>query len=308
MSYARWTAFFCSLFFYQSVSAATQTSSGVEGVEPQKGVTTGQLESVVKKPSSTKRFGPSMALTSFFYGPAVDDVGAGTTPGIYEGSVDGLSLQNQVSLTFNPAQDLWITPVFDFVYRFTDSDGFNANEFALDYDSFIRIARTNIFNERVAFSNVGLNADVRVFFPTSEFSRDNRTIGSARFSLVPFIRTRDQKWSFNFLNYVKYWLQTEEISPVYETAIPQVMFYTGPSITYQFSQRVSAWLLFEATMAVNSLGEDNRSDPERSLVDIEPGFDLQITKNLYVSPYLNWYLSQPITTTSLNVIAKVVLF
>lgn len=257
-----------------------------------------------------KRLPITLSLLSFLYGPTVGDPGSGITPTSWVSDEMGLSLQNQVSVRYDITDQLSIAPTFDFEVLMTDPAGYYRPDqyVALTYDSFIRTTYVNAFNTYLSGNEFWLNADFRYYVPTSDFSRNHNSLGSARFTLTPNLQFQNSGFSVALVNFARYWLQTQDLQTGTRSdyyALPQLMFYTAPLVNYQVSDSFSIWAMLEASMTYDTRGYVNTSDPERSLVDIEPGFDLKIGKNVTISPYLNWFTNRPLSTTSINVMTSI---
>lgn len=251
-----------------------------------------------------------LSMLSFLYGPSLNDPASGETPTTYMGNPDGITIQNQVGVGLLLTDNISIQPVFDFELVMTDP---NANYkkdqyFSLTYDSYIKFNYSSIFEVETDAARYGLSADVRYFVPTSDFSRDNNSAGSARLTLTPGVQFAHSRISLGFVNFVRYYFQKQ----LYQTnnrnvALPELMIYTGPLINYQINDRFGVWLLGEASMTRDTLGHWNNKDASRSLVDLEPGLDIRVNKYFTLSPYLNWFVNRSISTTSVNLMASVTL-
>lgn len=248
----------------------------------------------------------SISATSYLYGPTVTDPTAGSTTAYTAGDVWGLSAQNQIALKYKLTDKMAITPVFDFVYQFTDPTSGGADRRAsLMYDSYIKLSRSGIIEKNIQGNDFALDADARLFVPSSEGSRENNTLGGLRVSINPSLQFGKSAFSLSSVNHMRYWFQTQDKGTKSGSPLPRTQLYTGPQINYKFSEAVTAWVLYEATVVFDTAGIPNTRNPNRSLVDLEPGVDIKLGKRVSLSPYLNWYTSQPISTTSMNLTASV---
>ena len=245
----------------------------------------------------------SIDATSMFYGPTVSNPGRGATTAFTRDEVWGLSVQNQIAAKYKISEKMAITPVFDFVYQLTDPNNGGADRRAsLMYDSYIKLSRTGLAAAKIAGNEITLDGDIRYFVPSSEYSRENKNLGGARLSLNPSVQFGRSPVSLSSVNHMRYWFQTRETNAA-GGMLPRMQLYTGPQLNYKFSDAVTAWVLYEATVVFDTAGMPNTRIPGRSVTDIEPGVDIRISERASLTPYLNWYTSQPIKTTSVNLTA-----
>lgn len=251
----------------------------------------------------------SIAGTSFFYGPPVTAPTRSSTTAFTKGGVWGLSLQNQIAAKYSLTSDLSITPVFDFVYQLTDpTNGGAYRRVSMMYDSFIKVAKAGLFRGKLFGQKASLDCDTRIFVPTSESSRENGTRGSVRMSVIPSIELNRSNFSLSMVNHARYWIQSNDRQALDHLAtLPRLQLYTGPQLNYQFAPQITAWILYEATVVVDTAGIPNTRNSNRSLADVEPGVDIKINDRVSVTPYLNWYTNQPLSTTSMNLNANIVM-
>lgn len=261
-------------------------------------------------------FGPKYTFNyvSFLSGPPISDLRSDETVAAREGYTLGLSLQNQIGVRYWLNPNLSIMPVFDFEYQFTDPHRNGANKgVSLVYDSFIKAKYVDVAKTYVQGNKLSFDAEARYYLPVSEFSRINDSYGSIRLAVVPGINFAGGKWELSALSFYRYWMQTRFYQlptrhnqiPKNTFGLPEHTFYTGPQISYRASKTFNLWMLFEASYTIDTLGFNSATDPNRSNMDIEPGVDIRIANGVYVSPYLNWYVSQPINTTSINLITSI---
>lgn len=246
----------------------------------------------------------SIDATSMFYGPTVTSPGRGATTAFTRDEVWGLSVQNQIAAKYKISDKMAITPVFDFVYQLTDPNNGGADRRAsLMYDSYVKLSRSGLAQANIAGNEITLDGDVRYFVPSSEYSREVKSLGAARLSLNPSVQFGRSPLSLSSVNHMRYWFQTKEANAA-GGMLPRMQLYTGPQLNYRFSDAVTAWVLYEATVVIDTAGMPNTRIPGRSLTDIEPGVDIRLSDRVSLTPYLNWYTSQPIKTTSVNLTAN----
>ena len=140
--------------------------------------------------------------------------------------------------------------------------------------------------------------------PTSDYSRENKTLGSARFTVTPNLQIGESGLSLAVVNFVRYWFQRQDLqSGSTDLTLPRLMLYTAPILSYSIRDNFSVWGMLEATMSYDTFGFVNTDDPNRSLMDLEPGFDFKLSDHVTISPYLNWFVNRPLNTTSINFMA-----
>lgn len=250
----------------------------------------------------------SAQLLSFLYGPALNDPGSGVAPDTFRSDREGVNLQNQFSLAYNVNDQISIAPVFDFELYLSDpADQYDrAQRLSMTYDSYVRATYNNMLSADVGTSTLSLSSDVRYYVPTSDFSRDNRSPGSLRLMLTPSLSFAHSSWSLAVVNFVRYYFQRQAFMTNNPgLALPRVMYYTGPVVSYQVNDKVALWNVLEATVTYDTQGVANTTDPDRSLFDVEPGVDLKVSDHVTLSPYLNWFVNRPLNTTSINLMASV---
>jgi hypothetical protein len=248
----------------------------------------------------------SLQLLSFFYGPPVTNPTSNETPVPTIGYVSGLSVQNQLGLKYEFQPDWSLTPTADFEYRITDP--FNkgtGQSFALTYDSFIKLMKTSLVNFNIGENNLNFDLDLRYYVPTSTFSREHGTLGSARVAVNPSYYLPHSNFSFSAVGAFRYYFQQYYHRHDDRTsALAQTNFYAGPQVNYRVNDSVMLWSLFELSVTLDTVGGSTAANPQKSIADIEPGVDIKVTKGIYISPYLNWFTNQDLGTTSLNMTAS----
>lgn len=256
----------------------------------------------------------SFNYTSFLSGPPVSDLRSDETAATRDGFTVGLSLQNQLGVRYWFNKQLSVMPVFDFDYQFTDPHETGENKGAsLAYDSFVKLKYIDALAGYVQGNKLSLDLEGRYYVPVSEWSRVNESLGSIRLAAIPGIDFAGGSWQISSLLFYRYWMQSHyyqlptKYNPVAKNTVglPEHTFYAGPQVSYRYSKTLNFWTLFEASYTLDTLGFNSATDPRRSNVDIEPGLDIRIMNGVYVSPYLNWYVSQPLDTTSINLITSI---
>jgi hypothetical protein len=249
----------------------------------------------------------SLQMLSFFYGPPIANPTSNQSPVPTIGYASGLSVQNQLGLRYE-FQPTWsLTPTADFEYRVTDP--FNkgiGQSFALTYDSFIKLMKSNLVDFDIAANTLSFDLDLRYYVPTSSFSRENGTLGSARAALNSSLYLPHSNFSFSAVGAVRYYFQQYYYRHDERTAaLAQATYYAGPQVNYRINDNVTLWSLFELSITQDTVGGSTAANPQKSVADIEPGVDFKVTKGVYLSPYLNWFTNQGLDTTSINMTASI---
>lgn len=171
-------------------------------------------------------------------------------------------------------------------------------------DSYLRLTKGDLASATIGGKDVSLAGDIRYYAPTSRESKVNDCYGQFRFTLAPSIQL-SSVFSIESSNYVKVWMNSRDSDPNQGNPIKDLELYASVQANAQLSKAVKAWLLYEADAKKFTDGEwSNGSNPRFSgaaLSDIEPGLDISLLNDhLTISPYLNWYPTLPIETTSIN--------
>ena len=291
---------------YAQSSSETSAGSSSRGMSMPHGTTTAQIPQMLS---------PKWAFSyvSFFSGPPVADLQSESTSAARDGYTLGLSLQNQLGVRYWLSEQLSIMPVFDFDYQFTDPHKTDTTGVSLVYDSFIKAKYIDAVKGYIEGNKASVDLEARYYVPVGEFSRENESYGSVRLAAIPGIDLPEYGLQLSVLTYYRYWMQTNfyqvstryNIVPKNTVGLPEHTFYVGPQINYRISKTFNAWLLYEQSHTIDTLGFASTSDPRKSHTDIEPGIDIRLMNGVYISPYLNWYTNQPIDTTSINLITSI---
>jgi hypothetical protein len=269
--------------------------------------TTTTAEADVQTSTESKPLPLTFSWLSMFYGPRLVEPTRTSVPSSWAGGELAMSVQNQTGIRFHVSDSVTITPTFDFEYRFTDPwDSTIGNEFALTYDSFIRFYHSNLKTIRLSGADLNFAGEVRWFFPTSDFSRSIHSLGSIRAGINPSLSLDNSNFSFSMVAFGRYWVQVHQTLPYDESAsLSRFTLYVGPQVNYKVSERITAWVLYESLVTFDTFGIPNTIYPEQSLADVEPGVDIRLNDTVSITPYLNWFTSQPLKTISVNLNASI---
>lgn len=221
-------------------------------------------------------------------------------------SFDPILMRQRFSVDYKIGANTKIQPRMEFDYQLSDP---NPNKSAVRQfrwrDAYLKVTQSGIIEKSLMGNDIALDADVRYYAPTSKSARDNETIGAARMSLYPSVAFGKTGFSLSNESYYKYWFQSKDTNAKGD-ALVRSELYTGPQVSYAVSDKVSAWVLYEAVVNYDTKGlNTNDKAPLQSQADVEPGMDIKIHDRITLSPFLNWYTNQPLYTTTLNVAAAI---
>lgn len=240
---------------------------------------------------------------SMFFGPMVKSPLTGESPDERQNSVVGIWSKHWVNAKFDLTPKLTLSPVFVFMGTFTDPNtGGAARGLKLD-DPYLQLKRSGLVEAKTDRGHAfNLDGDLRYYAPLSKSARDNSTIGTVRATLTPSIQFADSALGFTMESYAKYWIQPKGN----ERELTSLKLYTAPQLSYKHSSSATSFVMVEANTYILTSGRNLMNDPAASLIDVQPGVSLNIVKDvLTLSPYLNWYINQPLNTTSVNINADI---
>ncbi len=262
-----------------------------------------------------------LSYTGWFYGPDLaTPTAANTATDSFTDlsdtkAQDPLSARHYLTVAKSLNKNFTLSGTLDFRTVFTDPGSSNARGFYWK-DCFVKLGHSGLAEMNLSGNSIKLVGDVRYYAPTSKGARDNNTVGAFRLSLNPSIQFGKSIFSISTVNYVKGWAQTRGTTPITHDAdgnvtkdggsLPLLELYTGPQINAQFTSSINGFILYEAiatkynnTRAGNiNWTSDNAAGS--FVTDVEPGIEFAVTKNIAITPYLNWYPALPITHSSMN--------
>lgn len=246
----------------------------------------------------------SINSTSFMYGPQLSNPGVHSSADSEIGALQPMYIRNQIGFSYKLDAKSAITPVLDFDLITADAGGNAANEGFHWRDSFVKLNRSGLAEANLGGNTLTLDGDVRFYVPTSLASRTNNKIGALRVSMNPSLQIGKSKWSLSAVNFAKYHFQSKDESAPGK-ALARLDVYAGPQINYEFNSTVTAFLLYEATTTWNTAGIPDYINYATSNSDIEPGVNLNLHERLSLTPTLNWYTNQKLSTTSFVLVASI---
>jgi len=285
-------------------AATTQMTAPTPGMAPSTpGVATSVAEADLTKPKETKKLPIAVGALSFFNGPRANNPVSRSTTDDSLKAKTGLNTRHQLSMRYFLNKQWNIMPVMDFDFQLTDNDpkGTHARQFRWR-DAFVRLNNTGLISHDFGVNHFVMPGDLRVYLPTSKGSRDADTIGGLRLSLNPGMTFGKSRFSLSAANYIRVWGQRKE-----DGNLPQFELYTGPQLNCAVSDHVNAFVLYEAVGRKLQSGGWAAKGTERSTMDLEPGMDFRLHQRLTLTPYLNWFVNQPLWTTTVNLNANITL-
>ncbi|HRK02569.1 MAG TPA: hypothetical protein PLH57_07870 [Oligoflexia bacterium] len=280
---------------------AASTSTTVSNAPASSGaVSETSIQDVAAQP---KALPISAAAVNDFYGPALNDLGARQTADSAKDAVQPLNSRHQIGISYAIDESTKFTPTLDFSLNYTIPKGVENGErnFAWN-DSYLKLSRAGLLDGKLGGNAVALDGDIRYMLPTSKGARDADSYGAVRLSLSPSMQIANSNFSIVATNYARihmYRSVTENLSAT------RWKFYTGPQVNYAVNDKVTAFVLFEAVAAFDNQGYSNTTNDQLSLADLEPGVELNLHERVSLTPFLNWYTNQPISTTSINLNATI---
>lgn len=262
-----------------------------------------------------KKLPIGVSTQSMLYGTRLNDpFNELTTDSDYnsDGSVASpIKSEHLVKFKYSLAKSLDLTPTLNFYIQHTDgaANKEKVNQFQWR-DCFVKLSRDGILERKIGRHTLALDGDLRYYAPTSNLSRRNNSMGSARISMNPSLRFANSKFSLAFSNNFRYWFQTRDIDIASKTNDPSALIrselYVAQQINYQATPKLNLFVLYENALDTDKLGAQNIDRPT-SAADLEPGLEFQVSPRVMISPWLNWYTSQSIDTTTFNLTANITL-
>jgi len=242
----------------------------------------------------------SIVHDSYFFGPAANNPVSGKTTGGMKEAKSFLSFDNYLSASYKINDNMSISPILNYTLRATTGVGASGARASMG-DAYLKFKYSGLATAILAGGHkFKLDADTRYYAPTSTDSQNIGQIGAIRTSLNPSLKLANSKFSFAAVSYIKYYIQSDNTQ-----ALSRWAFYTGPQVNYALSNRVTAWFLAETANKIKSNGASYYDVDGISMTDLEPGLDIQVSDNILVTPYLNWFINQPLDTTSVNVFTSI---
>lgn len=295
----------CATFGVARADSTTSTSTTL----PSSAVPTSVAVATVT-PSTKLRLIPD-AITDWvvFTGPSINKPTSMGTPDDSINNTQALSMEHYLGFKYKLSDSVSLVPTMDMLYNFTDPnrDG-NTRGFSWG-DAYLSLRKSALINTSLGSNKLTIDGWLNYYAPTSKIERVSNTIGSIAVWANPTLQFGKSRWSLSGYSYARQYMQTNsrpqisDISP--GTFLIQSKFYAGPQINYEFNDKATGFLLYEAVARIYTNGyPDWVRNSQRSLTDLEPGMMINVSKSVMLMPCLNWYLNQPVSTTSVNLNAS----
>lgn len=220
-----------------------------------------------------------------------------------DGTIDRnnpLSFENQVTAGYRLNQEWMLGSIAHFLY-FPAGNPVGTGQNISFLDPALTLSKTNIINS----NGMKLNGSLLAQFPLSQsdYLKPNH-VATALSSVVTLSYSPPMsKFSFGIYGYLRNYIHTQN-SPkdcrVYK-------IYFAPNANYQLTDKVSFTLWVDLIQAHTITGAGLISGLQNEVVDIEPGINFNINKDISFNPILNIYPSHPTsrsTSFQANISAK----
>ncbi len=268
-------------------------------------VATVQMDEQGKK----KELPVSLSDDLYIYGPPVNDITSSSTADDSVDSKTGLSTRHKIGLKYKVTDTLSITPVADLIYQLTDPNNGGADRGMHNKmnDPYLKISKKNVINGKIGANEISTEAQVRYYAPMSAKSRDNNLNGKVELDLYPTMKIGKSRFSAEMFSFARFYINSQKFdSATGSSALTSALYYVGPQVNYSLNDNITAFVLYEAALPINTLGQSaNTFAPTASLTDLEPGMSFQVNKAISITPFLNWYTNQQLKTTSINLNATI---
>jgi hypothetical protein len=240
--------------------------------------------------SGTFRGGPLMDLRNSCQ-PSVDGNIDRTNP---------LSVESQVTAGYKLSKDLMVGAVGHFMY-FPVGKPVGTGQNVQLLDPSLTISKSDL----IRWEGFRLKGSLLAELPAvaDDFLQRNH-LATALSSVVNMTYTLpNSPLTVGVFGYLRGYVPTSEASPTCRT----YKVYVAPNFNYQLTESFAATLWIDLIQANRYAGSHFITGLENATVDIEPGINFDITKNVSFNPILNIYPAHPtLSSTSIqaNIVAK----
>lgn len=279
---------------------AATTSTTVTNAPGTPGVSETTIQDVASQPT---KLPVSATAVNDFYGPPLNDLGARQTADSEKEAVMPLNSRHQIGFSYQIDESTKITPTLDFTLNYTIPKGVEDGERNFKWkDSYVKLSRSGLFEGKIGGNAAALDGDIRYLLPTSKGSRDRDSYGSWRVTLAPSLQIANTNFSVVAASFARFFTYRSTAENPTGT---RWQLYTGPQVNYAVNDKLTAFVLFEAIASWNNKGETDIDNPNASLADLEPGVEWAVHERVSLTPFLNWFTNQPLSTTSINLNATI---
>lgn len=240
----------------------------------------------------------SINSLNILYGPPINNLGQHSSADSEIDALQPMYIRNQIGFGYKLSENTKIIPTLDFDLWMADAGSKAENEGFHWRDCFLRINQGGLVDTTIGGNKIGLDGDLRLFVPTAKGSRDTNRIGAVRATLNPSMQFGGSRFSLSASLYAKYYLQADDTNAK-GVPLDRLAVYAGPQLNYEVNDKITAFVLYEATTVYNTHGMPDYINYNTSNTDLEPGLDLKLHERFSLSPVLNWYTNQKLSTTSL---------
>ncbi len=186
-----------------------------------------------------------------------------------------INIENWSYLGYRFSKDFSLAAVAQYTYRPVLSQDITMR------DPFIKAAFGNIINS----DGFSLSGDLRAYLPTSRLSQDNKMVIGLRNSMGASYDIPGSRVSLGAATRIRLNTFSTELADKNQQ---DIYFYLGPSVSYKISNTVSAVVLYEM-QAGHYLGTSLSSTGAVDVTDLQPGISWDVTPNLNLNPFVNFY-------------------
>lgn len=208
-----------------------------------------------------------------FAGPSLSrSISPRFNPSISGEPGDPIGVDGYITAGYRPAKNLMVGLGVPFLYQPVDP-----SEKLIMKDLFVRFSRKKL----ISYGKLNMSLGARVFLPTTQVARDRAFTGGLRVEqdTTYDITDRLQLATYTFFRGNVYGEQANG-------AGNPLTIYAAPYLTYKMSNSLSLTLWCDLIQYKSTRNkEPMKNDP----VDIQPGISWDVTENISLNPYVNFY-------------------
>ena len=258
----------------------------------------------------------SVTESEMLMGPPVNNLGAETPAGATAGAGKlsstsrgggggkgggcDYSLRHSLSVGYALDPDTTIAPVLDLSQNLT---GIQSKQLTLN-DPQVKLTLKNIFEQSLWTESVRSNLLFSLYVPVSDLSRSMHSHGALSVSATPHLHFKESRFSLSGIASLK--------SGFYEGVNSELVsskLFSGVQGNYQISHRMEVFLMsytnvqigtrvamVDAGLPSETFDHDRASHP----LALMSGLKIDASPMIAITPRLNWFLDQPIQTTTVG--------
>jgi len=217
-----------------------------------------------------------LSYTGYLYGPNFGKMDGRTTDanfGVEENGGKVVNLDSNFKLGYKLSSDVSLSGTFRYISQETVGKGGTLKDSWLALSHGHAIQRGN-FNS--AF-------ELRAYLPISDASQAANKITAFRFN-------QNSNFTFGDLTAGVYsYIRYDVVGNTGGAGTQQLYLYAAPNAAYQLSKTVAATMWIDLAQYEKDIKTANNSIYYDGGVDIEPGVSWDITPNINVNPYINFF-------------------